>query len=120
MVKFRFGSSSTRVFSASISFRRGGYTGGRTRRHDHREATAGARPAGHFNTPAVLLHDLLDDGQPDSGTGLPRFFRPLGAVELLEDLLHFLLVHADPLILDRHMDPGIVLPGGGGYLGALG
>src|ERR1035437_791559 len=103
-----------------MSFRRGGHAGGRTRRHDHREATAGPRPASHFNASAVLFHDLLDDGQPDSGAGLPRFFRLFRTVELLEDLLHFLLVHTDPLILDCDMNPGVVLPGGGSYLGTLG
>src|SRR5450759_1102075 len=103
-----------------MSFRHGGYTGGRTGRDYHRKATAGSRPAGHVNTPAVLFHDLLDDGQADSGAGLPRFLRFFRTVELLEDLLHFLLVHTDPLILDRYMNPGVVLPGGGRYLGTLG
>ena len=84
-----------------MSFRRGAGTG---RRQHQRETRARARLAGHFDLPAVLFHDLLDDGKPDSGARFSGFLRFLGAVELLKDLFDFLLVHADALILHGDAD----------------
>ena len=99
-----------------MSFRRGGHA----RRQHQREAGAHSRLAGHLDLSAVLLHDLLDDGKPDSGARFARFFRLFGAIELLEDLLDFLLIHADALVLHRDPDVPVILPGGDRDLGLPG
>ena len=61
---------------------------GRRRNHD-RKTGACPRLAGDPDLSAVLLHDLLDDGQPDSGARFSRFFGPLSPVKLMKNLLHF-------------------------------
>src|SRR3954471_3114389 len=55
----------------------------------------------HLDGAAMLGDDLLDNRKPNSGSSLARFLRFLRAVELLEDLSHFLLIHSDALILHR-------------------
>ena len=91
----------------------------RWRRHNHREATPGARPAGHFNSSSVLFHNLLDDGEPDSGARLAGFLRFFCSVELLEDLLNLLLIHPDALIFHGNANQGVVSLGGSSHLRAL-
>ena len=49
----------------------------------------------------MLRDDLLDDRKPDAGAHFAGLLGPLGPVELLEDLAHFLLIHADALIAHR-------------------
>ena len=102
MVNWSAGSSSTNssLLHQCRSAAAGSPAASGRRRQHQREAGAGARLAGHFDLSAVLLHNLLDDGEPDSGARFARFLRLLGAIELLKDLLDFLLVHADSLVLD--------------------
>src|SRR5258708_4337096 len=59
---------------------------------------------GDFEGTAVLGDDLLDNGEADPGAHLARFLGLLGAVELLENLADFFLIHSDALILDRDAD----------------
>src|SRR5271157_4211486 len=88
--------------------------------HYHRETRANTRLAGHFNPSPMLFHNLLDDGKPDSGAGFSGFFRLFGAVKLLKDLLDFLLIHADALVLHGDADVAIVPPAGDPDFGPLG
>src|ERR1700722_537111 len=68
---------------------------------NHGKAAALAWLAGHFCLPAGVLADLLDDRKADASARFARRFGALGAAKLLEDLAHFLGVHADALILNR-------------------
>src|SRR5204862_5959479 len=72
-------------------------------------ATAGA--TGDFDRAAVLGDDLLDNRQADPCAGLARFFRFFRAIELLENLAHLLLIHADALILHRDTYPVAIATG---------
>jgi hypothetical protein len=82
-------------------------------RHYDCEAASPPRLAGHVDAASVLFHDLLDDGKADSRPDFTRLLRLLCAVELLEDLFDFLLVHPDALILDP--DPDLSLVSSGKY-----
>src|SRR4051794_12024130 len=77
---------------------RGGPGPGRGPRLPRGKAGAGAGLARALDLPPVLFHDLFDDREADSGPRLARFLRLFGAVELAEDLFHFLVVHADALV----------------------
>jgi hypothetical protein len=89
-------------------------------REHNRKAGTFARPAGYFNLAPVLLHDLLDDGQADSGARLARLFGFLGPVEFLKNLFDFLVIHADALIFNGHAHVLFVFPGGNADFRALG
>src|SRR5262249_46132569 len=81
-------------------------------RDDQSETTSLPRLADHVDASSVLFHDLLDDRKPDSGARFTGFFRLPRPVKLLEDLLNFLMVHADALILYTNPDLRIILTGG--------
>src|SRR5579863_1804353 len=70
-------------------------------REHHGEAGALAGLAGHFHFSAVVLDDLLHDGEPNARARFARRLGPFGAVKLLEDLAQFLGVHADALVPHR-------------------
>lgn len=53
----------------------------------------------------MLNHNLLHDRQADARARFAGLFRALRAIELLKDLLHFFLIHADAFIL--HLDANI-------------
>src|SRR5712692_4407342 len=71
-----------------------------------------------IDAPAMLCHDLLDDREADPRTGFAGFFSPPGAVELLKDFTHFLLIHSDSLILHRNLDALAIAAAINGDLGA--
>ncbi len=45
--------------------------------------------------------NLLHNREPDAGAHFAGRLRALGSIELLEDVLDFLRVHSDPLVLNR-------------------
>src|SRR5882672_9286084 len=69
---------------------------------DHGKARAFSRLAGHFHAPAVMRDNMLYNRQANAGSRFARLLGPLGPVELLEDALELLGVHADALIAHRH------------------
>src|SRR5512141_1157232 len=80
------------------------YLGGQ----NHRKARAGSRRAGHFDAPAVVRHDLFDDGKAHTGSFLTRGDRASRTVELLKALLQLLLIHADALVAHGNAQPARV------------
>jgi hypothetical protein len=84
------------------------------------EAGPFAGLAAYLDLPAVLFHDLLDDRQADSGARYPLLFGFFGAVKLMKDLLHFLGVHPDALVLDGDADMAIPSAGSHCNFGPLG
>ena len=56
----------------------------------------------------------------DPGARFARLFGLFRPVELLENLLNFLLIHANALILHRDPDMAALLPGGNPHFGPLG
>src|ERR1051326_578618 len=76
--------------------------------YNYRKARTFSGLTGHVDAPAVVRHNLLDNRQSDAGSDLSRSLGALGAVELLEDALHFFRVHADPLVLHRQPDFAVV------------
>src|SRR5690348_7573348 len=64
-----------------------------------------ARSAVHVHVPAVSLHDMPDQREPEAAALRLVDQAVLGPIELLEDLLLFAFRDADPEIGDDDLDP---------------
>src|ERR1700720_3916059 len=69
---------------------------------DHGKARPLAGLVGDSHPPAMMRDDLLHNRESDTGSRFARLLGPLGTIELFENALEFLRVHANALVAHRH------------------